>query len=130
MRSFTRNGYGQVFWINKQRSTHRLAWELSTGIDADGLCVCHHCDNPKCANPDHLFIGTSAENTADRTAKGREARGEKANHSDLKERDVIDIRLRCVVGSKRFGYTALAKEYGVTPSSIANIIKRKYWTHL
>ena len=63
-----RNGYGL---LNLTLCTHRLAWELANGPIPRGLLVLHHCDNPPCCNPDHLFLGTHADNAADRTRKGR-----------------------------------------------------------
>jgi hypothetical protein len=59
-------GYGRVLV-----SAHRLAWELAHGPIPDGLLVLHRCDNPPCCNPEHLFLGTVADNMADKTAKGR-----------------------------------------------------------
>lgn len=74
-----RKGYGQIGVDGKRFKAHRLAWELANGPIPTGLSVLHHCDNPPCCQTDptegypagHLFVGTSADNTADMIAKGR-----------------------------------------------------------
>jgi HNH endonuclease len=70
------NGYGRfiVKW-GQTRLVHRLVWELTNGPIPGGLHVLHRCDNPLCCNPDHLYLGTHAENMADKVRKGRARNG-------------------------------------------------------
>jgi len=74
-----RDGYYNIIYQrNGQRkyyTAHRImAW--LHGMDIEDKCVCHHCDNPGCVNPDHFFIGSTADNMADKVAKGRQCKGE------------------------------------------------------
>lgn len=65
-------GYGRFnVTPRKPALAHRVAWEIENGPIPDGLCVCHHCDNPPCVRPDHLFLGTARDNSDDKIAKGR-----------------------------------------------------------
>ena len=65
------SGYGQLKYRNRTSLVHRLVWEAANGAIAEGLCVCHRCDTPRCINIEHLFLGTKADNNADKSTKGR-----------------------------------------------------------
>jgi hypothetical protein len=117
------NGYGRIGVENSDiwriEYAHRVAWELTHGPIPAGLVVCHHCDNPPCVNPAHLFIGTDADNMHDRDAKGRQARGQKASYPRaLSDADALSIKRRLAAGEKA---VQLAREYGVTQSTISHI---------
>lgn len=73
-------GYGRIRIGragSKHQLAHRVSWELANGPIPDGLWVLHHCDNPPCVNPAHLYLGTTIDNNRDRDARGRTARGER-----------------------------------------------------
>ena len=124
------DGYGQRWKDGKLQHVHRLAWEEKNGPIPDGLCALHHCDNPQCANPDHIFLGTRADNNADKERKGRarHARGERCGAAKLTEADVRTIRAT----HDRGGVTcaALAKEYKVSAVLISMVVRRVAWRHI
>ncbi len=133
---FLTNGYGH-FWLNSRKiRAHRFSWILSNGDIPDGLIVCHHCDNPKCVNPSHLFLGTHSDNTQDCVRKGRnskdpywlkEVKGSQKPNAKLSEAIVMEIRSRPAIR----GYQkAMAKQYMVSEQVIAGVLKRKIWTHV
>ena len=121
------NGYGQFRLKEKIKYAHRTAWELTNGKIPDDICILHYCDNPKCCNPNHLFLGTHQDNIADRVAKGRTARGSKHYKAKLTEDNVKDIKKLLSNGilQKR-----IAKIYSVTSSIICDINRGKSWTHI
>lgn len=122
-------GHGVVRHRDKMRGAHRVAWELVNGPIPDGMCVCHHCDNPPCVNPAHLFLGTLADNNRDRATKGRSAdmRGERSHRARLTTAQAQDIRRRRLAGET---ITALAREFNIHHGTVSRIAKAQTWSHL
>jgi hypothetical protein len=120
-------GYGQLRFDRKVKYVHRCSYEIHCGPIPDGLFVCHHCDNRACINPTHLFLGTNADNTADRHAKGRDGRlfGADQNGAKLTEASVLAIRAAHGITQGK-----LAEQYGVSQSMISCIRLGKNWTHI
>ena len=115
------NGYG-LFRIGRiVQPAHRFSWEIHNGPIPEGLFVLHRCDNPLCVNPAHLFLGTQADNMADRNAKGRTSRGEAHGEAKLTEAQVREIR------ASRESQRAIAKRLGVAQTTISDIRKGKTW---
>jgi hypothetical protein len=123
------SGYGAFNTCrnNRVKVAHRVAWELSHGPIPEGLCVCHRCDNPSCVNPNHLFLGTKADNNADKVSKGRSNFGERNGRSRLLEAQASRIlaRRREGVPSKQ-----VAAEFGVCRETVDNIASGRNWQHL
>ena len=70
-----RKGYGKLKRERHICAAHRLSWEFNFGPIPDGMLILHRCDNPPCVRPDHLLLGTAADNTADMISKGRQKFG-------------------------------------------------------
>jgi len=117
-------GYGQFQLNGACWYAHRIAWMMFHGEmpEASNL-VCHHCDNPSCVNPFHLFLGTSSDNQRDAAIKGRK-------HQKITPDTVREIRRICVPNDPAFGYSALARKYKCNPGSIWMIYNRKRWQHI
>jgi len=120
-----KNGYGQLGIHSKAMQAHRLAWTLANGPIPPGLKVLHRCDNPPCCNPDHLFLGTQADNVADMVAKNRNVYGERQNSSKLTSDQVITIRARYAQGGTT--HKSLAIKYGVNPTTIGCVVRGQTW---
>lgn len=132
------DGYGEVWAGRTKWRAHRLAWTLAHGAIPPGLSVLHSCDNPRCANAKHMFLGTQADNMADCAAKGRSAkpkaafieaakrdkRGALNPKAKLTPEQVLYVRASAHPGRQ------LAAELGVTPTNIRLIRSGKTWSNV
>lgn len=116
-------GYGQVRMVKGYMYAHRLSYILTHGDIPDGVYVCHSCDNPRCVNPAHLWLGTPKENQADMRSKGRGKFPMK-----LTETQVIEIREKYATGETSI--PKLAREYGVANTTVFHVVARRTWRHI
>jgi hypothetical protein len=123
-------GYGH-FWLNGRKTqAHRVSWIFQNGDIPGGMCVCHKCDNRRCVNPRHLFLGTRADNNKDCNNKGRRKNtgqrpGEQNTQSKLTELDIKAIRQ--LYQDRNFSQREIADRYGVSQFTISQIVRRKKW---
>jgi hypothetical protein len=147
-------GYGRLTLGTRKDGSayaHRLSYEHFVGPIANGICVCHRCDVPACVNPEHLFLGTHAENMADMAAKGRHysltkpdrvargdrhasrtspaliARGERCRTAKVTAQIVREIRAMCAGGMAQ---NVVAKRFGVRATLVNSVVHRKSWKHI
>lgn len=140
------NGYGALHRSGNHSKiirAHRLSWEVHFGPIPEGLEVLHRCDNPPCVRPDHLHLGTQADNHKDRVAHGIRLLGEKNPMAKLSPATIEAIRSEYIprtsgcpkgydpqqgplVGSQQY----LAQKFGLRRSTIYKIVKRQRWNHL
>ena len=128
--SINRYGYGRITMRpHNVLTAHRVAWEEAHGPIPAGTIVRHKCDNPPCINPDHLELGTTAENMRDKAERGRSApaQGSQNNLAKLTESDVPKIRAMVRGGASQ---AATANVFGVSQGSISNVIRGVTWTHV
>lgn len=121
-------GYGQLMCLRdgmkRPIKAHRLAWEIAKGLVPSGLYVCHRCDTPACVRVEHLFLGTHADNQADKVAKGRQERG--IAHGMAK---LTDDQVRAIRADMRL-QRIIAAEYGIAQARVSEIKSRKSWSHV
>ncbi len=150
-------GYGKLKCNYVNYVAHRLSYEIKFGPIPNRMLICHHCDNPPCCNPSHLFCGTVQDNSNDMKAKGRQAsgdrnvarckpwlmawgdrhpyrinpelhaRGERVNTAILTADIVREIRIKRGCGAT---FIALARAYGCSKTNIRFICSLKTWKHV
>jgi hypothetical protein len=123
------HGYGRIGYEGRVILTHRLAYDLAYGSVPSDVDVLHHCDNPACVRPDHLFLGTAKDNAQDMMAKGRGGyrtwRGEENGHAKLTRIQVASIRAEYATG--KVSQRNLARQYGMAQTTIGAILRGKTW---
>jgi hypothetical protein len=122
------NGYG-ILANRSERGVvkaHRLSYELHFGKFDPQMEVCHHCDNPPCVNPSHLFLGTHLDNMRDRSVKQRTHRhmGSANGRSRLTHEAVQTVRAMYESGCSQ---AAIAKQFGVTQSQVSRVVRGVHW---
>jgi hypothetical protein len=125
--AYGREGYG-LFQIgvksNRMIVASRQSWIMAYGPIPEGMLVCHHCDNPQCVRPDHLFLGTRADNNADMVRKGRQVRGERHASTRLTDDQVRAIRTSPETAR------VVAAQFNTSLRSVRDIRQGRTWRHL
>jgi len=137
-----KTGYGVVQHQRKQYKAHRAAFSIHKGQIPDGMFVCHHCDNPSCVNPSHLFLGTPQDNMTDKVIKDRQSRGESHAMSFAKsakylsaivrgekhgQSKLTDEQRNCIVkllNDGKITQSKIANMFGITQSNVSVIGRR------
>lgn len=139
--SLCSSGYGSFLFEGRSERAHRVSWILSFGGVPAGLCVLHHCDNRRCVNPAHLYLGTKKDNAGDRERRGRsnhaigfrhgrythpgQTAGSRNGRAKLRERDVaLLLKKYFKQGCRK---ADLAREYGLSKTTVGHIVSGKLW---
>jgi hypothetical protein len=121
-------GYGTIGTSKGNDGAHRVSYRLFVGEIPEGLCVLHKCDNPKCTNPKHLFLGSKQDNAVDRNLKGRGKnnvlRGENSHYAKLTEAQAREIK------ASSEPHAVLAAKFGLAKNSVGRIKRGERWKHI
>lgn len=121
-------GYVRLTRKQKDYIAHRLSYQLFVGPIPDGMEVLHRCDTPPCVNPEHLFLGTHADNMSDMVKKGRQCTHRGVENGRAKLNDVKVREIKILV--KQFSQVRVAKMFGVNHRTVHLIAHGKRWSHV
>lgn len=119
------SGYG-TFKIGRESLAHRASWLIHRGAIPAGMVVCHHCDNPPCVNPAHLFLGSRADNSHDRDRKGRTSRQDRDHNTNRKLSVAAASEIRSLI-SAGVQQKEIAHRYGVSRQTITAVNVGANW---
>ncbi len=125
-----RDGYGRLQTGSRASGNrlvlraHRVSYEIAFGSIPNGLCVLHRCDNPPCVNPEHLFLGTNADNSADMVRKGRASKLRGENHHSTKITDLQVAEIRSL--NETLTHREIATRFGISRGHVTNLTSEKY----
>ncbi len=124
-----RREYGAINWGGKMFSAHRVSWNIHFGEIPEGLWVLHKCDNGKCVNPYHLYVGTPTDNRLDMVARYRDvsATGIHPITAKLRPEQVKEIKALLIQG---LSAPKIGAMYNVTRACIRGILNGKSWRHI
>lgn len=128
--SLNQDGYGRMRINKKKVMCHRVSYELFVGPIPSGKIICHRCDNPRCVNPTHLFVGTDMDNARDSIQKGRKRVGEKEPKAKLTDEAVRFIRKNGKPKHPIYSWVGLAKKFGVSASTVRAAATGRQWKHI
>lgn len=112
--------------------SHRFVYESYYGSISDGLLVCHRCDNPKCVNPNHLFLGTYLDNVRDRISKDRPNNGPKGDdhHMSILSSNIVLEMLTEIINNKFSNINQICSHYDISRGTIDDILQGKIWKEI